>query len=181
MNTLHKLHSQSKNIGKIPSLPEMFYLSRFIKLLYMQHSVQFCTIVCSKSRFLMLSWHTNNFSFCFGLYRTRFSTSNKCSSPALPSWELLWLNRLSTCFSSKWKLNWNRLKTNWNKPKMNWVPGNLRLIGKQTKILPSQDFPDNPTARILWWDGQVLVLHTKTQTLVSQKKAPFLHYPACIA
>lgn len=53
-------------------------------------------------------------------------------------------------------MNWNRLKTNWNKPKMNWVPGSLRLIGKQI-ILPSQDFPDSPTSRKLWWDSQVLV------------------------
>ena len=65
-------------------------------------------------------------------------------------------------------MNWKRLK-NWNKPQMDWVPGSLRLLGKQT-ILPSQDFPDSPTARKLWWDSHVhIYFHTKTQTFWAKK------------
>lgn len=51
---------------------------------------------------------------------------------------------------------------------MNWVPGSLCLIGKQI-ILPSQDFPDSPTTRKLWWDSQVLV-STPRLRLSEQKK-----------
>lgn len=51
----------------------------------------------------------------------------------LPNCGHPWWTQPSTCFSSKWRLNWNRLKTNWSRPKMNWVPGNLHLIGKDNQ------------------------------------------------
>lgn len=50
-----------------------------------------------------------------------------------PSCVRPWWIQPSTCFSSKWRVNWNRLKTNWSRPKMNWVPGNLHLIGKDNQ------------------------------------------------
>lgn len=87
-----------------------------------------------------LDWTVFGNMFLLLLHRPRFSTSSKFSNPMLPSWDLLWWTQPSTCFSLKWRANWNRLKTNWNKPKMNWVPGNLHLIGKQTKYSPVKTF-----------------------------------------
>lgn len=75
--------------------------------------------------------------------RRRSSTSSKSSSRAWPNCGRPWWTRPSTCFSSKWRLNWNRLKTNWSRPKMNWVPGNLHLIGKDNQNNPPQKTKQN--------------------------------------
>lgn len=114
--------------------------------------------------------------------RRRSSTSSKSSSRAWPNCGRPWWTRPSTCFSSKWRLNWNRLKTNWSRPKMNWVPGNLHLIGKDNQNNPpqknktkqkSQDFLTPPTPTLTadmqeqWWGGRLTkcCTHHEIQTL----------------
>lgn len=114
--------------------------------------------------------------------RRRSSTSSKSSSRAWPNCGRPWWTHPSTCFSSKWRLNWNRLKTNWSRPKMNWVPGNLHLIGKDNQNNPpqknktkqkSQDFLTPPTLTLTadmqeqWWGGRLTkcCTHHEIQTL----------------
>lgn len=80
-----------------------------------------------------MSLHWSLIIFFLLSRRPRSSTSSKSSNPVQPSCGHPWWTQPSTCFSSKWRLNWNRLKTNGSRPKMNWVPGNLHLIGKDNQ------------------------------------------------
>lgn len=126
-------------------------------------------------------WHLSLLS-C----RPRSSTSSKRSNPVPPNCEHPWWTRPSTCFSSKWRLNWNRLKTNWSRPKMNWVPGNLHLIGKNNQNnlpLKKSRLPHAPHSHcrhaglMVGGKAEKCCTHHETQTLQKDKhcsKLPFV-------